>query len=110
MSTYPAFMFKLLALIVIVVVITVALMRLRTRLPWNEVTKRADRRGLLRQPVDGDSQDQVMNLLMQGKKLAAIAIVRKVTGLSFRNAKLLVEAIEAGHRPARVVKSEASEH
>lgn len=102
-------MFKFLVLVVLVVIITVALMRLRARMPWNEVTKRANRRGLLAEPMDAATQDQVIDLLMQGKKFKSIRMVRAERGMTFRDAKLLVEAIEAGHRPARIVRGETAD-
>ena len=102
-------MTKVLVLIAVIAILCVLLARLRTRLPWNEPTKRAERRGVLRQPLDAMTQERVIDLLIQGKKFGAIRVVRKVTGMSYRDARLLVQAMEAGHRPARVIQGEATE-
>ena len=63
------------------------------------------------QAVSGIDPDQITELLLQGKKIEAIKLVREQTGLGLKEAKDVVEAIEATGWPtpsgdsAQVVKS-----
>ncbi|WP_202805645.1 ribosomal protein L7/L12 [Actinopolymorpha alba] len=54
-------------------------------------------------PVDPMVVSTVLALLGQRKKIQAVKELRDATGLGLADAKALVEAIEAGHRPPAVV-------
>jgi ribosomal protein L7/L12 len=51
------------------------------------------------QVVSGVDLDQITELLLQGKKIEAIKLVREQTGLGLKEAKDVIDAIEATGRP-----------
>lgn len=64
------------------------------------------REALLRSPLDPVLVKRVIDLCTSGKKIQAIKELREATGLGLREAKDLVDAIDAGHRPANLVQGE----
>jgi ribosomal protein L7/L12 len=64
------------------------------------------REALLRQPLETALVARITDLCAAGRKIQAIKELRDATGLGLKDAKDLVEAIQAGHRPAPLVQGE----
>lgn len=92
------------AAVVILVLIGVrASNRARTEVPSGPDPRRE---ALMRQPLSPGLVARITELCTAGRKIQAIKELREVTGLGLKDAKDLVEAIEAGHRPAPLVQGE----
>ena len=76
--------------------------RSRTEVPSNPIRREA----LLRQQLDPGLVARIVDLCTSGRKIQAIKELRDATGLGLKDAKDLVEAIEAGHRPMPLVRGE----
>ena len=76
--------------------------RARTEVPANP----ARREALLRQPLETALVARIADLCTAGLKIQSIKELRDATGLGLKDAKDLVEAIQAGHRPAPLVQGE----
>ncbi len=61
--------------------------------------ERTTARDVLALPVDPDTVEAVVGLLLRGRKIQAIKALREATGLGLAEAKALTEAIQRGHRP-----------
>lgn len=81
-------MTKLLILLLIIAVFVV----------WLKFRQHTDRQALLAKPLDPAVLTTVLTLLAGGGKLRAIGMLRG-TGIGMAGARMLVEAIQQGHRP-----------
>ncbi|MET9021635.1 ribosomal protein L7/L12 [Actinopolymorpha sp. NPDC004070] len=73
------------------------------RTPGSGQPARTGTARILNQPVDPMVVAVVVSLLGQNKKIKAVKELRESTRLGLADAKALVEAIAAGHRPPTVV-------
>ncbi len=88
-------------LVVLVVVVLAVVVALAARAGARPSTRLAWRTPGLVPPISHDLQDRVRELCSERKKIHAIKLVREETGLGLKEAKDVVDALEAG-RPVPV--------
>ncbi|WP_245656582.1 ribosomal protein L7/L12 [Microtetraspora fusca] len=93
-------------IILVVVVVLVTVIVLAARAGARPSTQLAWRTPGLMPPISSDLQERVRELCAEGKKIHAIKAVREGTGLGLKEAKDIVDALDAG-RPVPVVDPSA---
>lgn len=63
----------------------------------------------LRTPLPPDTRNRVLELIRQQKKIQAIKVLREATGYGLKEAKEVVEALEAGRGPGSTQDAVPSE-
>ncbi|MEV0974283.1 ribosomal protein L7/L12 [Microtetraspora glauca] len=89
----PTFVIVLIVLVVAVLVVVVVLAARAGARPSAQLAWRTP--GMM-PPISLDLQDRVRELCAEDKKIHAIKLVREETGLGLKEAKTVVDALEAG--------------